>query len=145
LYLLNLATNSNTPRRLEINSAQADSWHCWSSNGRWVVFSSKRRDGLFTRPYLTHMDSTGNFSKPLLLPQKDPTFYDSFTRTYNLPELIQEPVTVSPAELARAALKPRVTLKPQPVPSGPNAELPPVHEPDEGRSTVGGGGQQRTP
>jgi hypothetical protein len=145
LYLLNLATNSNTPRRLEINSGQADSWHCWSSNGRWVVFSSKRRDGLFTRPYLAHMDSTGNFSKPFLLPQKDPTFYDAFTRTYNLPELIQEPVTVSPADLARAALKPKVTLKPQPVPSGPNAELPPVHEPNEGRSTVGDGSQQRTP
>ena len=35
---------------------------------------------------------TGHFSKPFLLPQKEPDFYDTFTYTYNLPELIKAPV-----------------------------------------------------
>ena len=26
------------------------------------------------------------------MPQKDPDFYDTFTKTYNLPELIKQPV-----------------------------------------------------
>lgn len=139
LYLLDLS--SRQMRRLEINSDQSDAWHCWSSNGRWVVFSSKRRDGLFTRPYFSHVDQEGRFSKPLLLPQRDPSFYDSFVRTYNLPELIQSPVTVTPDELARGALKPRRVLKPgivaAPVSQGPPTE----HEAEEGRSADEKGGQ----
>ncbi|MCK4591551.1 MAG: PD40 domain-containing protein, partial [Candidatus Latescibacteria bacterium] len=31
----------------------ADSWHSWSSNGRWLVFASKRDDGIYARLYLT--------------------------------------------------------------------------------------------
>ena len=132
LYLLELRTRAL--RRLEINSDQADSWHCWSSNGRWIVFSSKRRDGLFTRPYFSHMDAEGNFSKPVLLPQRDPAFYDSFTRTYNLPELIESPVTVTSRALAHAALHPARSLKPT-VMATPSGQAPaPEHEADEGRS-----------
>lgn len=48
LYMLDVGARQS--RRLEINSEAADTWHCWSSNGRWLVFSSKRRDGLFARP-----------------------------------------------------------------------------------------------
>lgn len=129
LYIMDLATRQM--RRLEINSDQSDSWHCWSSNSRWVVFSSKRRDGLFTRPYFSHVDAQGQFSKPFLLPQRDPRFYDSYLRTYNLPELIQSPVTVTPAELARGALNPRHVLKPR-------TEAAPVsateHESEEGEA-----------
>ena len=35
---------------------------------------------------------TGKAGKPFLMPQKDPDFYDTFTKTYNLPELIKQPV-----------------------------------------------------
>lgn len=38
---------------------------------------------------------TGEVGKPFLLPQKDPAFYDTFTYTYNVPELITSPVTNS--------------------------------------------------
>lgn len=49
----------------------------------WVVGSS----------VFAHFDpETGHFSKPFLLPQKEPDFYDTFTYTYNLPELIKAPV-----------------------------------------------------
>jgi hypothetical protein len=128
LHLLDLKTRQL--RKLEINSNRSDSWHCWSSNGRWIVFSSKRRDGLFTHPYFSHMDAEGGFSKPLLLPQRDPAFYDSYVMTFNVPEFIQSPIPVSPRQLARAIVKPVKVLE-------PGADSMPKHEdyhldPEEG-------------
>ena len=104
LYLLDLTTRRW--RRLDINSSQADSWHCWSSNGRWVVFSSKRLDGLFARPFFSYVDTEGNFHKPFLLPQEDPEFYDTCLQTFNLPDFVTGPVKLSEADLARAVTRP---------------------------------------
>jgi len=100
LYMMDLS--SGDYRRLEINSDRAESWHCWSSNGRWVVFSSKRRDGLFAKPYFSYVDRAGKVHKPILLPQKDPAFYDSFIKTYNVPQFITGPIPVSERVLAEA-------------------------------------------
>ncbi len=78
----------------ELNSRNVESFHTWSSTGRWIVFSSKRMDGGWARPYFAHFDKrTGRFTKPFVLPQKSPSFYDTFMKTYNLPELITTPVT----------------------------------------------------
>lgn len=77
----------------EVNSDSVDSYHSWSSDGKWFVFSSKRLDGLWARPYFAAFDSaTGRASKPFALPQRRAGFYDTFTKTYNIPELITEPV-----------------------------------------------------
>lgn len=105
LYLLDVATRER--RRLEINSDQAESWHCWSSNGRWVVFSSKRLDGLFSRPFFSYVDERGVFHKPFLLPQADPAFYDTFLKNFNVPELVRGPVAVTQNDLARPLGKPK--------------------------------------
>jgi Tol biopolymer transport system component len=103
LYLLDLRSGKTSPRRLdEIDSDRTDSYHTWSSNGRWVVFSSKREDGIFARLYMAHLGESGRFGKPFVLPQQDPDFYGRCLMTYNRPELIQEPVAVSAAELTRA-------------------------------------------
>jgi hypothetical protein len=136
LYLLEVATRKF--RRLEINSPQADSWHCWSSNGRWVVFSSKRLDGLFARLFFTHMDQNGEFSKPFLLPQKDPAFYDSSLQTFNLPEFVLGPVQVTQDELARAFLKPDRQLVPRVAAQRPGS-------PDASRGDEEGESAYRTP
>lgn len=80
-------------RRLEINSPRSESWHSWSSNSRWLVFSSKRDHGIFTRLYLSYMDSEGRPHKPFLLPQKDPEFYDSCLYAFNTPEFLTGPLT----------------------------------------------------
>ena len=85
-----------------INSDRCDSYHSWSLNSRWVIFSSKREDGLFTRLYISHVDADGQCSKPFLMPQEDPTYYGRCLLVYNVPELIDQAVTVSPAELTRA-------------------------------------------
>lgn len=98
--------------KLDFNSDQCDSYPCWSSTGRWIVFSSKRRDGLFARPYFSHRDDVGRFSKPLLLPQRDPAFYDSFINNFNRPELVTGPVPVSSGRLVEGLYHPRTLLKP---------------------------------
>jgi dipeptidyl aminopeptidase/acylaminoacyl peptidase len=103
LYIVDLGQPIAAPRRLdEINSDRTDSYHSWSTNGRWVIFSSKREDGMFARLYITHLGADGRFSKPFVMPQQDPEFYGRCLMTYNRPELIAEPVTVSATELTRA-------------------------------------------
>lgn len=78
----------------EVNSGSIDSYHSWDSSGRWFVFSSKRLDGLWARPFIAAFDpATGRASRPFCLPQKQPEFYTDFMRTFNIPELISAPVT----------------------------------------------------
>jgi hypothetical protein len=84
---------------MDINSSQTDSYHCWSSSGRWFVFSSKRLDKLFTRPFFCYFGKDGKASKPFVLPQKDPLFYDNFLKNYNIPELVIGAVEPSPFDL----------------------------------------------
>jgi hypothetical protein len=105
LYMTDLKEAQQTGeykyRRLDINSDKSESWHCFSSNSRWIVFSSKRDSGVFTRIYIAHVDANGKVHKPIRLPQKDPTYYDSCLWTYSVPELITEPVRVTKERLGR--------------------------------------------
>lgn len=84
----------------EINSKKSESYHSWSSNGKWVVISSRREDGVHTRLYLSHLNNDGTFTKPFPLPQKDPEFSNKFMYSFNIPEFTVEPVKVSPRVLA---------------------------------------------
>jgi hypothetical protein len=107
LYIASLDQFNQTGKlkynRLTCNSDWSESWHCWSSNNRWLVFSSKRFEGrLFTKLYICHIDENGNSSKPILLPQQDPSFYDSFIGFYGLAELIKKPVNISEKEIIAA-------------------------------------------
>ncbi len=102
LYLLDTETMGfHKPEK--INSGRAESYHCWSSNGRWVVFSSKRQDGLCTHFYFSYFDSDGNFSKPFLLPQKNPEYHQSRVVVYNIPEFVRGPVKIRPQKLVKTA------------------------------------------
>jgi hypothetical protein len=85
LYLLDI--QSGDYRRLGINSNETDSFHSWSSNSRWFVFTSKRYDTLLGRPFFAYIDEIGRVYKPFLLPQKDPDFYKAFIVNFNVPEL----------------------------------------------------------
>lgn len=99
LYMMDLLDGSI--RSLdEINSSELESYHSWSSNGKWVIFSTRREDGLYTRLYLTHLESNGQFSKPFALPQKDPDFNRNYMFSFNIPEFMKEPVHISPRKLA---------------------------------------------
>ena len=73
----------------------------WSSNSRWLVFSSRRDDGSYTRPYFAYITPDGRACKPFILPQADPEFYPDFYRSFNLPVFMSGPVTISPQRFAR--------------------------------------------
>ena len=93
LYVMNLA-NNEVKKMENINSDDVESYHTWSSNGHWFVFSSKRMDGLWARPYFAFFNpETGESKKPFVLPQEKPLFYNHYTYTYNRPELLRKPVT----------------------------------------------------
>jgi Tol biopolymer transport system component len=100
LYLME--TDTGRHRRLSISSDRCDSWHSWSSNGSWIAFNSKRLDGRFSRPFFSYVDQSGKVYKPFVLPQKDPAFYDSLTRVYNMPELIRTKVPIKTRHLTKA-------------------------------------------
>lgn len=84
----------------ELNSPFAESYHTWSSNGKWIVFSTRREDGVHTRLYFSHIDENGRFSKPFALPQRDPEFNREFLYAFNIPEFMKEPVHISPRQFA---------------------------------------------
>ena len=102
LWLLDLETGETRPVD-EINSPDTESYHNWSSNNRWVVFSSRRDDGLFTRLYIAHFDENGVAGKPFLLPQRDPkNYYEDLFRSYNIPEFVTGPVPFDPIQAQKA-------------------------------------------
>ena len=86
-----------------INSPEAESYHSWSNNGRWLVFVSRRDDGLYSRPYIAFIDQDGTARKPFIVPQADPNFYLNSMKSYNVPEFIAEPVTLERREIVKMA------------------------------------------
>ena len=100
LYLMDLQDGSVRAMD-ELNSPDTESYHSWSSNGRWVIFSSRRNDGSYTRPFIAHIDANGKCGRPFELPQADPDYHRQFMKSYNIPEFMRGPVKVSPQEFAR--------------------------------------------
>ena len=99
LWMMDLTTGQARNMK-EINSPDVESYHSWSSNGRWVVFSSRRYDGNYTRPFFAHIDKNGHASKPFELPCADPDYHRQFLRSYNIPEFMQGPVTIRPQDFS---------------------------------------------
>lgn len=98
LYVKDLQTGQVRPLSTA-NSFAADSYHTWSSNGRWIVVASRREDGSYSRPYIAYFDKEGKDHKAFLLPQKDPEFNKLRMKSYNVPELSKNAVSVSADEL----------------------------------------------
>ena len=98
-WLLDLKTGQAKPLAVA-NSKNTDSWHNWSKDSHWFVFTSRRGNGLYTRLYLACIDDKGNVSKPFLLPQRNPKkYYDELLDSYNTPDFTSKPVELD----ARAA------------------------------------------
>lgn len=106
LCMADLSTGETIPLDI-LNSDDVESYHSWSSNSRWVIFSSRRIDGLYTRPYIAYIDKNGKACKPFLLPQKDSGFYDRFMMSYNIPEFITGKVKVGGRRLGLKAKEDR--------------------------------------
>ncbi len=104
LWMLDLQTGE-VRNMEEINSPDTESYHSWSSNGRWVVFSSRRYDSNYTRPYIAHIDKNGHASKPFELPCANPDYHRQLLKSYNVPEFMRGPVTIKPQQFADALKK----------------------------------------
>ena len=101
LYLLDLTTGESRPMT-EANSDDTESFHNWSTNSRWMVISSRRDDGLFTRPYFCHVDAKGNVSKAFMLPQRNPRrFYRERFLSFNVPDFIIGPTRFDGQQASR--------------------------------------------
>ena len=84
-----------------LNSGDVESYHSWSGNSRWMVVSSRRGDGLYTRPYISYVDEDGQAHKPFLLPQENPKkYYDSQMFSYNIPEFIEGEIDLTGRQIA---------------------------------------------
>lgn len=85
LWILNLETKENYPLT-NANSSNADSYHSWSQNSKWVVFESRRDDGFYTRAYIAYIDENGKAAKAFLLPQQSPEYNRKLMYSFNVPE-----------------------------------------------------------
>lgn len=102
LYLWDIS-NQKITNLHALNSNETESYHSWSSNSRWVVFSSRRIDGLYTRLFIAHIDENGNASKPFLLPQDDSDYYMRFMKSFNVPEFIKGKITTDAYQILQKA------------------------------------------
>jgi len=85
LYIVPAA--GGKPRRLRCNTTRMNSWHSWSPNSRWLVFSSKANSP-YTQLWLTHVDADGETTPPVVLANM--TAPD---RAANIPEFVNAPPT----------------------------------------------------
>jgi dipeptidyl aminopeptidase/acylaminoacyl peptidase len=80
LYII--PAEGGTARRLRGNTARMNSWHSWSPNGKWLVFSSKAYSD-YTQLCLTHIDETGESTPAVLL-----SHLTAPDRAANIPEFV---------------------------------------------------------
>ena len=67
---------------MNCNTSLMNSWHSFSPNGRWLVFSSKSRSP-YTQMFLTHIDADGNDSPPIYIDNSTAS-----NRAVNIPEFV---------------------------------------------------------
>jgi hypothetical protein len=72
-------------RRMRCNTALMNSWHSFSPNGRWLVFSSKSGSP-YTQMFLTHIDEDGNDCPAILIENST-----AANRAVNIPEFVNIP------------------------------------------------------
>lgn len=116
LWVKDLQTGESYPLT-EANSPDVDSFHSWSSNGRWFVFSSRRMDHNYTRPFIAYFDKDGKAHKAFVIPQEDPEWNILLLKSYNVPELSRDAVTISPQDLRQCIYETEgenATYKPNP-------------------------------
>lgn len=101
LYVKDLQTGRVYPLTAANAKGAPDSYHSWSSNGRWIVFASRRDDGSYSRAYIAYFDRQGQAHKAFLLPQRDPEENILLTKSYNVPELTVDAVPLTAEELRK--------------------------------------------
>jgi len=111
LWLMNLENGETRPLN-ELNSNESDSYHNWSSDSHWFVFSSKRQDGVYAQLYIASIDDQGKVTKPFLLPQRNPRkYYWEMFDSYNVPDFTKTPVELDAHEVHQHLSDDRIQVK----------------------------------
>ncbi len=101
LYILNIDNNEIT--KLPVNSDKTESFPSWSGNSRWIVFASKRMDGMFTLPFFSYVDSAGTAGKAFVIPFENPASYLTRLTNMNRPVFLSGRVEYTQKELLEIA------------------------------------------
>jgi len=80
-----IPANGGVARRMRCNTRLMNSWHSFSPNGHWLVFSSKSRSP-YTQMFLTHIDANGHDSPAILIENAT-----AANRAVNIPEFVNIP------------------------------------------------------
>lgn len=104
LWLMDVNTGESRPL-VEVNSDDSDSFHNWSTDSHWFVFSSRRSDGMYNLAYLSCIDDKGKATKPFLLPQHNPRkFYGELFDSFNCPDFTKDEVNLDIHQASRKCL-----------------------------------------
>ena len=83
LYMI--PAEGGTARRMRCNRDRFNSWHSFSPNGRWMLFTSKVNSD-YTEIFLTHIDENGMDSVPVCLSR-----FSERQMAANVPEFVNLP------------------------------------------------------
>ncbi|HEY3417551.1 MAG TPA: hypothetical protein VGM23_11765, partial [Armatimonadota bacterium] len=87
IYLLDLKTSA--VKKLNLNLPHVmDSWHYWSADSHWLIFSSNRSADGMTALYMAYIDDNGNDAPPIRLLKMD-------TLKVNSPQFLQSSLDLS--------------------------------------------------
>ena len=115
LWLMDMRTGACKELKV-LNSKWAESFHNWSENSHWFVYSSKKDDGLYARLYISSINSRGEVTKPFLLPQRNPRkYYREMMQSYNVPDFTKTQVKIDAHKFGRKLLgnkRTKVSVKP---------------------------------
>jgi hypothetical protein len=84
-HLYVVPAQGGVARWMQCNTVLMNSWHSFSPNGHWLVFSSKSRSP-YTQMFLTHLDAEGNDSPAILIDNTT-----AANRAVNIPEFVNIP------------------------------------------------------
>lgn len=93
-----------------LNTDGSETFHTFSSNGRWMVFASNRETLSIPELYISYIKA-GSFAKPFILPQAETDFYARNLRAFLFPFLSTEPAAFDAQKTAGAAHGEGVELK----------------------------------
>ena len=114
LWLMDLTTGECRELK-ELNSKWTESFHNWSDNSHWLVYSSKKEDGMYAQLFIASIDGQGKVTKPFLLPQRNPrAFYREMMHSYSVPDFTKSKVELDAHEFREKLLsnkRQNVTIK----------------------------------
>lgn len=101
VYSLDLATGLSSPVTPLNDGKASDYCRGWSSNGKWVLISSRREDGNYARSYFSYCGAEGKFCKPFQMPHEDPIYDKELLKSYNCSQFASVVSPLTPSDFYR--------------------------------------------